>query len=289
MDVHLRKLAAGQEDLVATWQLVRAGWSWKRVAHHAEHASWRQIHGGVWALSQAPLSRRQRWIGAVLTAPGTFLWGFSAAACFEFHEWDGGFETVVRAGSGGPRRHGSVVVRRSAVLEGRTRRWQGIPIVAAEHTLIALAPHLGTSQLGRGFREACRLRTTTANEISRALAGQRGTRALAALCDRYASIPYHRCRSDAESRALEILHDAAIPPPLVNIRVNGVEADLTWRRWKLIVEIDGRQFHQFTDEDARKEFAWRCAGYTVRRVPSDDVYFRPERLLAAVNVHRPPP
>jgi very-short-patch-repair endonuclease len=288
MDVHLRKLAAGQDDLVAAWQLTALDWSSNRIAHHAAYGAWRSIHDGVWALAQAPLTHRQRWIAAVLTAPRTYLWGPSAGACWGWREWEAGYETVVRPGSGGPRRLGGVLVRRSTTLADVTTRWHGIPIVGSARTLVDLAPHLGSNQLGRGFREAIRLRTTTANEIAHKLGGRRGTRVLADRCDRYATIPYHRCRSDAESRALEVLHDAAVPPPRVNVRVNGVEADLSWRRWKLVIEIDGGQFHLFSDEDARKEFAWRCAGYTVRRLPSDDVYHHPDRLLALVNVHRHP-
>jgi hypothetical protein len=43
---------------------------------------------------------------------------------------------------------------------------------------------------------------------------------------------------------------------------------------------DGPQFHLFADEDARKQARWEGAGNTVRRIPSGDVYDRPQRLLA---------
>jgi very-short-patch-repair endonuclease len=67
----------------------------------------------------------------------------------------------------------------------------------------------------------------------------------------------------------------------VNIEVAGEEADLTWPRRRRIVEIDGPDFHRFPAEDARKQAKCERAGYSVRRLPSDDVYERPERLLAA--------
>lgn len=288
MDAHLRRLAAGQQDLVAAWQLTRVGWTEKALRHHAAQRGWRRVHAGVYALGQAPLTQRQVWIAAVLTAPRTFLAGPSATACWGFHESYERGVVVVRPGSGGRRRHGSLLVSRSTRLEGQTTRRDGIPIVSAPRALVDVAPGLERHRLGRAFRESIRLKTTTANDISKLLSGQRGTAVLVDLCDRYATIPYHRCRSDAESRALEILHDAGVPRPKVNIRVAGCEADLVWRPWRLIVEIDGDQFHQFPDEDARTETAWRGAGYTVRRVPSDDVYFHPQRLLNKVNVQNPP-
>jgi very-short-patch-repair endonuclease len=67
------------------------------------------------------------------------------------------------------------------------------------------------------------------------------------------------------------------------VKVAGEEADLVWLDRRRIVEIDGPQFHQFRDEDARKEAKWRKAGFTVRRVPSDAVYAAPDLLIAAAS------
>ena len=120
-----------------------------------------------------------------------------------------------------------------------------------------------------------RLKVTTAQEVQATLARHRyrpGSRLLRELSTRYADIPYARARSDAESRALEVLHDAGAQPPRVNMRIAGEEADLSWPDRRLIVEIDGPQYHQFAGEDARKQRLWEAAGFTVRRVPSDVVY-----------------
>jgi len=63
-----------------------------------------------------------------------------------------------------------------------------------------------------------------------------------------------------------VLHDAGIPPPLVNHRVANEEADLVWLDSKRIIEIDGPQYHRFAEEDARKQRAWEAAGFTVSNV-----------------------
>lgn len=288
-DVRLVQTLERQSDLIGWWQLRDLGWREPAIDWWVRHHRWRAIHKGVFAAFRGPLTQRQRWIAAVLTAPGTYLAGLSAAACWGFHEWDGEYETVVRAGSGGKRRYGPLLVARSTTLEGQTTRRDGIPLVTAPRALVDLAPHLGTWHLGRGFREACRLRTTTAAGIAKVLRGQRGTRALADLCDRYATIPYHRCRSDAESRGLEILHEAGIEPPKVNVQVNGPRPDFTWRKDKLIIEVDGGQYHLFADEDARKTARWEAVGYRVSRITSDDVYFHPERLVTLYRANVPDP
>jgi very-short-patch-repair endonuclease len=64
------------------------------------------------------------------------------------------------------------------------------------------------------------------------------------------------------------------------VRIAGEEADLSWPRAGLIVEIDGGPFHRDVGEDARKEATWRSTGWAVVRISSDDVYDRPSRLLA---------
>jgi hypothetical protein len=178
-----------------------------------------------------------------------------------------------------------LLIARSQTLAGDVGWKDGLPIVRPERALIDLASCLGTGQLGRAYREACRLKCTTPERIGRALHGQRGTAVLVALCDRYATIPYHRCRSDAECRGLEVLHEAGIPLPQVNVRVAGREADYVWRQWKLIVEVHSNEFHPFEIDDADKRALWKRAGYRVEYIWANAIYHHPQSLLALVNVH----
>lgn len=278
MDAHL-KLAALQDELFARWQLMEAGWSSDDVDGRRRREAWRAIHSGVYTRVQGPLTRRQRLRAGTLTAPSTFLHSLSGADAYGFHEWNGPFETVVRPGDGGTRRYPKLHVARSRTLDGDVGTKDGLPIVRPERALIEIAPLLEEGQRRRAFREACRLKRTTADKIARSLAGQRGTCFLAALCDRYATIPYHRCRSDAESRGLEVIYDAGIPLPAVNVGVAGREADYVWRSRRLIVEVMSREFHPFEIDDVEKKERWQGAGYTVRYVWANDIYFRSQALL----------
>ena len=97
---------------------------------------------------------------------------------------------------------------------------------------------------------------------------------------RYAGLPLDRTKSDAEALALVLLREAARSPRLVNETLAGEEADLIWPDWGLIVELDGPQFHLDASEDLRKQQVWEAAGWTVRLLPTDDVYLHPDRLLA---------
>ena len=156
-------------------------------------------------------------------------------------------------------------------------------ITTGARTLMDVAAHLNDRQLGRATREALRLNATSTQQLFRTLdrhRSRRGTRLLRELATRYSTLPYNRTRSNAEARALEVLSDAGVQAPRVNSRIAGEEADLVWPRHKLIIEIDGPQYHQFPDEDARKQREWEGAGYTVRRIASAAVYDSPERLVA---------
>jgi hypothetical protein len=282
MDVRLWELARKQADVVAAWQLMDIGWSRDRISHHARRLGWQRVFRGVYVLTRAPLTRQQCWMAASLSTRESCLSHASAGACWGFRAWEGAFETITRPGGGGPRRHGGLLVCRSATLAGEMAVRQGMRITTVDRTLIDLAAYLDARQVGRATREAMRLKLTTSAVLSLTLerhATHRGTALLRQLATRYATIPYARTRSNPEARALELLHDAGVEPPQVNIRIAGEEADLVWREERLIIEIDGPQYHLFADEDARKQVRWEKAGFTVRRLPSDAVYTDPGRLL----------
>lgn len=278
-DVRVVERLSEQDDIVAWWQLRDLDWTRRQIHYHATRQHWREIHRGVYATAHGEPTQRQLWWAATLTAPGTWLNAFSAANAYGFHLSDLGYETVVREGSGGKQRLPGLLVARSTTLDGHVGRNAGIAIVSPQRALIEIAASLEQGRLGRAFRESIRLGTTTADGVSKALVGQRGSATLAALCDRYGTLPYHRCRSDAESRALEVFRDAGIPIPLVNVKFHGPRPDFFWPTPRLIIEIDSREFHQFPDVDAGYQATWERAGARVRRFPAAQVYSHPARLV----------
>jgi very-short-patch-repair endonuclease len=286
MNARVRQLAAAQDDVVAGWQLLDEGWSRSMVQHRVSHHGWRVIHPGVYSLTASRLTRRQLWIAATLTTRDSALSHASAGAYWGIRQFEGNFETITRPGRGGPKQVGALLVCRSTTLKGNVMIHDGIRVTTVPRTSIDLAAHISDRATGRMFREALRLGLTTSRELSEALdrhEGRRRTRVLRDLATRYAGIPYRRTRSDAEAYALEILHDAGRAPPQVNTRTAGEEADLTWPKKRRIIEIDGPQYHRFPDEDVRKQAEWEAAGYRVERIPSDEIYARPDRLLELIS------
>ena len=293
-DVRLIELAARQHRCVARRQLLAIGYGDDAILHRLAGGRLVPVYDGVYAVAPLLIEESTRWMAATLTSQGSVLSLVSAGAAWRVRPFNGQFQTVTRPGSGGPRRLDAVLVSRSRTLAGNTTTLDGIPITTPERTLIDLAPHLRDRALARAVREACRLQITRPSELFITLArhrGRRGVSRLHAAVSRYAGLPLHRTRSDAEALALELLRDAGRPRPAVNARIAGEEADLSWRAWQLIIELDGPQFHLDAAEDLRKQRAWEAAGWTVRRIPTDDVYLHPERLLdrAGPNVREPGP
>lgn len=289
-DVRVIELAARQHNRFSRAQLLALGITDEAIKHRIADGRWVAVHEAVYAIAPPGDDDRARWKAATLTERGTVLSHASAAAVWGWWDRSRTFEVVTRPGSGGPRSLDGVLVHRSERLSDDVTTRFGMPLTTVPRTLLDLAPHVSPTLLARCVREAMRLQTTSVPEVVDVLAtrhrGRRGSRSLFLAVSRFSGLPVHRARSGAEIRALEVLRDAGRPMPQLNVKVAGEEADLVWRSLRMIIEIDGGPFHQDVGEDARKEGIWRVAGYTVRRVPAETPYERPEKLLKiAPNVH----
>ena len=283
-DVRVATLAGKQFNRVSRRQLVGLGLSHDTIDYRLQTGQLVIVEEGV--LAVAPVLDHDewgRWMAATLTARGSVLSHTSAAAAYGIWSLPREFEIVTRPGNGGPRRHGGVLAHRSSTLDGDCAVLRGIPITSVSRTLLDLAGQIGDRALARAVREAIRLQLSTLRALGDDLGryrGRRGSRRLAASVARYAGLPLERARSGAEVRAMEILRAAGRPLPKLNVRIAGEEADLSWPRARLIIEIDGGPFHLDVGEDARKQARWEAAGWRVARLPANHVYERPERLLA---------
>mgnify|MGYP006952621069 CR=1 FL=1 len=190
-----------------------------------------QVEEGVYAF--APVLQHDewgRWMAATLTAAGTVLSHLSAAIAWALLTIPGEFETVTRPGSGGPRRHGDVVVHRSSTLAGDVTTLQGIPITTVPRTLLDLTTQVSDRALARAVREAVRLDYVTLHGLGDALGrfrGRRGVRLLGEVVSRYAGLPIARARSGAEVRAMEVIAAVGRSVPSLNVAVAVESADLS--------------------------------------------------------------
>jgi len=169
---------------------------------------------------------------------------------------------------GAAQRDGLIVHRPRRSLD--TGHCQGIPVTSPTQSLRDAGPK--PYELYRAIEEAERRGyrlNLPLNDVVRLKQAVRG-----------------RTRSDAEAKFLLLCHHHGIDLPLVNHRINGIEADFHWPHRRLVVEVDGWEFHseraQF-EEDRRRNLVHRAAGFEVLRVSARQVERDPALVAAAVS------
>lgn len=86
------------------------------------------------------------------------------------------------------------------------------------------------------------------------------------LASEYAAPP---TREELEHRFAELVRDHSLPPPEVNVMLGGYEVDALWREARLVVELDGGEFHATRaarERDYLRDERLKVAGYEVLRL-----------------------
>jgi hypothetical protein len=165
----------------------------------------------------------------------------SAAALWGLHP-DAAGPIDVTIPRGGSRHRAGITIHTTRLLDpAEVSVREGIRCTSPARTLVDLADVVTPRRLDRALEQSLILRLFDRTALDSALAhatGRRGVgtlrRLVAALADEPAPV-----RSELERRFLELVHDAGLPPPVVNGLVAGYEVDFHWPAQRLIVETDG--------------------------------------------------
>ncbi len=104
-----------------------------------------------------------------------------------------------------------------------------------------------------------------------------------------------RSESELESMFMDLCRRHGIRMPESNPVLCGYRVDCLWRRERLVVELDGFEFHRGRmafEKDAARDAELRLAGYTVLRITYDMVVNRSgqtARLVTSQLAHAPAP
>jgi predicted transcriptional regulator of viral defense system len=263
-------LAAGQHGRVAYWQLRDLGFSRKAIAYRERMGRLHRVHRGVYAVGHPGSSRQGDEIAAVLACGrGAVLSHRSAAGRWGLLRVTSGPIDVTVPGRSS-RRNGILPHTARVHQHDRTRR-DGIPITSVLRTLLDLAVIVSDRELARAVNEAERVGWLNRRPLAEFLernAGRNGVRRLRALTAGLHEAAW-RTRSDLEAAFLALCRKYGVPAPMVNVRVEGFEVDMYWPKARLIVELDGFEYHRTTaefDRDRRRDAHLAARGYRVVRV-----------------------
>lgn len=168
---------------------------------------------------------------------------------------------------------------------------RGIPVTTVARTLVDLAKVLPAPQLERAVAQAEVLRLLDMRSIDEVLARdgrRRGAPALRAVL----SLEPQVTRSELEQRFLVLCRRAGLPVPRVNALVwvgpgQALEVDFLWERPRVVVETDGRAFHDTASgfaTDRRRDAALTTAGYRVHRFSWTQVARHPAEVIRTLRV-----
>ncbi len=275
--------AERQHGVIARRQLRELALSTATIERRLASGRLHRLHYGVYAVGHRALTPAGRWMGAVLAAgPGAVLSHRSAAALWGIRPTAGSRIDVMVPGSGRRNRPGIAVHVTRELDRDRTER-AGIPITSIARTLLDLAEVVPEGQIARAFEQAERLQLLDLNaveEVCRRCLGRRGLGALARVAADQSGPPAFT-RSELERAFLDFCDEEWLPKPRVNQLICGLEVDMVWPTWRLVVELDGYAFHRTRaafERDRARDVLLQGAGYRVLRFTDRRLRQEPEAI-----------
>jgi very-short-patch-repair endonuclease len=280
-------VANRQLGLITTPQLHVGGVSRGSVEWRLATGTLHRRHRGVYLVGHAVGPPGADELAAVLAVgraafashrSAVALWGLAAPPAGEVNV------TVVGRNC---RSRGSLRVHRAEMLAAEDRgERNGIPVTAPGRTLIDFAGITDREEAERAIGEALALRLLTEEELIAAMARNprcAGVAQVKAILGQPGGPA--RTRSGGERAMLRLIRAARLPPPRVNYPVAGFTADFCWPEQRLIVEVDGYDFHSNRaafERDHRRDLVHKEAGYEVLRFTGRQLDEEPLVVLAAI-------
>jgi very-short-patch-repair endonuclease len=275
----IARLATAQHGMIARWQLLAAGVAADTIDRWLRNGRLLRRHRGVYALGHQPPSPLANAMAAVLACgPAAVLSHRSAADLWAMARWTGPVEVTAPCYRNPP----GIRVHRSRTLtaEDVTVHY-GIPVTTPARTLLDLAATLDTASLTRAVNEARLNRHLNLEDLAALLARSpgRATNRLKPLVT-HATGP---TRSRFEDAFRSFIDRHGLPRPEANQRAAGHEVDALWREPRLVVELDGREYHDTEDafeHDRDKDADLVAAGFRVVRLTWARLTQEPDREAA---------
>jgi very-short-patch-repair endonuclease len=265
------ELADRQHGVVAVWQLTSRGFSGREIRYRGRIGRLHRIHRGVYAVGYRTLTPKGHRMAAVLAyGPEAVLSHRSAAAHWGFGQPSWKIDVTTphsKCSRKGTRAHAARLHPEDTTIH------DGIPITSVARTIVDLAAQLKHDALARLFEEADRKHQIDLRALERAMARRprlAGTRRLKNVIKTYRGPADTRSKLERDFRAL--ITKAGLPEPQYNVLVAGLTVDVYWPQWRLVVELDGKPYHDNPhayETDRIRDAILQKAGLRVLRITGE--------------------
>jgi Protein of unknown function (DUF559) len=266
IDESIGRIAGRQRGYVTRAQLLELGLGPEAIRSRVKLRRLILIHRGVYALGHAPEAPRDRAYAAVLAcAPDGVLSHGSAASLWGIYDrWWTPFDVIVDTA----RRRPGIRIHRATLTRSDIRRHLGIRVTSPARTVFDIAPRLTDKALIRAVNELRIQRLIKLDHLADLVARlprHPGARRVKPLIES----PRGPTRSELEDAFVAFTARFGLPQPELNARVAGYEVDALFREQRVIVELDGYQFHgtrQAFEKDRERDAATLAAGFVTVRI-----------------------
>jgi very-short-patch-repair endonuclease len=275
--------AAKQHGVLSRRQLIELGFDDRAIEHRLNIGRLHRITRGVYAVGRPELTRRGRWMAAILACgPEAVLSYRSAAELWGVGtEREGLIEVSLRENSA-RKRPGVKVYRRPKLEDRDVTSFSRIPLTGIVRTMLDCASRLDGAAIERMVNQAdarglIRIDALRAELESRP--GQWGVGKLRDVIDRRT---FRLTDSELERRFLSLVEAAGLSLPQTGRRLNGFKVDFFWPDLGLVVETDGLTYHRTPAQQARdlvRDQAQTAAGLSRLRFSHAQVRFEPDHVI----------
>jgi very-short-patch-repair endonuclease len=231
------------------------------------------VHDRVYALGHQALRDEGWWLGAQWTVgDGAVLTHLTAAAYHGWLSWEPGDAVHVSTTRSVKSRAGITVHRVRHLVARDVFRPHPLAVTTMPRTLVDLADVLPWAEY-RALADALpQLRVDQIRAAQRRAPGRRG----AARVTRLIQADDAHTKSEFERRFIRFLGAHGLPrPDALNQNVAGHKVDVIYTAARLVVELDGRAYHQRRAQmraDRHRDTDVQLAGFRVLRLVWDDLH-----------------
>lgn len=284
-DKAIAALARKQHGYVTHLQLLAIGLGPGEIKYRIRTGGLIPVYAGVYAVGHVPLAPEARAHAAVLACgDGAVPSHGSAASLWKYAKhWTPSFEVIAPT----DRRRDGIKVHRTRTLTRRDiTRQRGVPVTSPARTVFDMTPRFPTDPALRRFVNDARLTYTFhLSDLAELLARHPRHPATKRL-EPFVNARGGPTRSEFEDRFIAFARRYGLPEPVVNTRVLGYEVDALFPEHRLIVELDGAEFHldrATFERDRDRDAELLAAGFPTVRITWERLETAPAREAARLH------